>query len=387
MAEIVKLKDGTKELYPVTVGQAVMLEHGTLQNELDTKQDILISGTNIKTINNEPIIGEGNITIDAPDNVALISDDLSVDSTTHIQASEIEYGSTNVANALNTMRTTTRTYLLSPTGWNDGIYTIESEFVTLESTQDILPTVDILPDQLEALQAANIIDGGQTNGKLYLKALGDIPLISLPIRIVFRGELVGSALQDASTVGGNVVPFSFGVDADGNYGYIKAGADSVTPFSKPLEYLVRDGEMTLYYNFFTTMPSRTDLFDSYTSFKNTHLYMWANSSTSISLTSEEIDVTSWKMLSITANAQNTGGSTTYLTVGLVPLTDEASASKTAYVRYIDINNGVNGYNTFGSFSLDVSDIKGKYRFKLLCEHSAYASYALQVWIKEIRIVR
>ena len=28
------------------------------------------------------------------------------------------------------------------------------------------------------------------------------------------------------------VPFKFGIDADGNYGYIKAGADSVIPFSK-----------------------------------------------------------------------------------------------------------------------------------------------------------
>lgn len=28
------------------------------------------------------------------------------------------------------------------------------------------------------------------------------------------------------------VPFSFGVDANGNYGYIKAGADTVTPFKR-----------------------------------------------------------------------------------------------------------------------------------------------------------
>lgn len=34
-----------------------------LQNDLLTKQDVLISGTNIKTINNESILGEGNIDI------------------------------------------------------------------------------------------------------------------------------------------------------------------------------------------------------------------------------------------------------------------------------------------------------------------------------------
>lgn len=49
------------------------------------------------------------------------------------------------------------------------------------------------------------------------------------------------SVSNASTVGGkNVdyfakaesVPFNFGVDNNGNYGYIKAGADSVTPFRK-----------------------------------------------------------------------------------------------------------------------------------------------------------
>ena len=30
----------------------------------------------------------------------------------------------------------------------------------------------------------------------------------------------------------NKIPFSFGVDANGNYGYIKDGADTVTPFKK-----------------------------------------------------------------------------------------------------------------------------------------------------------
>ena len=30
----------------------------------------------------------------------------------------------------------------------------------------------------------------------------------------------------------NKIPFSFGIDSDGNYGYIKAGADTVTPFKR-----------------------------------------------------------------------------------------------------------------------------------------------------------
>lgn len=48
------------------------------------------------------------------------------------------------------------------------------------------------------------------------------------------------SVANADTLGGNNsdyfakssdVPFSFGIDANGNYGYIKAGADTVTPFS------------------------------------------------------------------------------------------------------------------------------------------------------------
>ena len=36
-----------------------------INKEMATKQDTLVSGTNIKTINNESLLGEGNITIDA----------------------------------------------------------------------------------------------------------------------------------------------------------------------------------------------------------------------------------------------------------------------------------------------------------------------------------
>lgn len=34
-----------------------------VNGELDKKQDALVSGTNIKTINGQPILGEGDITI------------------------------------------------------------------------------------------------------------------------------------------------------------------------------------------------------------------------------------------------------------------------------------------------------------------------------------
>lgn len=37
------------------------------KDELSTKQDVLVSGTNIKTVNGESILGEGNITIEVPE--------------------------------------------------------------------------------------------------------------------------------------------------------------------------------------------------------------------------------------------------------------------------------------------------------------------------------
>ena len=39
----------------------------------------------------------------------------------------------------------------------------------------------------------------------------------------------------------------FGIDSDGNYGYIKAGADSVTPFSGKLTDLISKNHLSPYF--------------------------------------------------------------------------------------------------------------------------------------------
>lgn len=66
--------------------------------------------------------------------------------------------------------------------------TLPVEGVTAESNQEILPTVDITPDQLKAYQGANIQDGGQSAGNITLKAFGQKPKIDIPVRIVLRGD-------------------------------------------------------------------------------------------------------------------------------------------------------------------------------------------------------
>jgi len=77
---------------------------------------------------------------------------------------------------------------LLPSAWIDGTYTINISGVTATSHQEILPATNITSEQLEALQGANIQDGGQSAGKIILKAFGTVPTINIPIRVIVRGD-------------------------------------------------------------------------------------------------------------------------------------------------------------------------------------------------------
>lgn len=60
--------------------------------------------------------------------------------------------------------------------------------ITTTSNQELHPSTTITAAQLAALQAANIIDAGQTAGVLNLKAFGTKPAIDIPVRIIKRGD-------------------------------------------------------------------------------------------------------------------------------------------------------------------------------------------------------
>ena len=60
MADISKISNGTN---------TYDIKDVTARTELSNKQDTLISGTNIKTINNQSILGDGNLTIDSSVNI------------------------------------------------------------------------------------------------------------------------------------------------------------------------------------------------------------------------------------------------------------------------------------------------------------------------------
>lgn len=83
----------------------------------------------------------------------------------------------------------TKSFTLSASSWSDGSYTISDALITATSNQEILPALNITADQMKALQKANIIDSGQSAGSLTLKALGTVPTIDIPIRVIFRGTI------------------------------------------------------------------------------------------------------------------------------------------------------------------------------------------------------
>lgn len=72
--------------------------------------------------------------------------------------------------------------------WVNGVYTLSVNGVTATSIQDLTPSSTITSQQLTALQAANITDGGQAVNTIILRANGDVPAMDIPIRICLRGE-------------------------------------------------------------------------------------------------------------------------------------------------------------------------------------------------------
>ena len=78
---------------------------------------------------------------------------------------------------------------LTAASWSSGSYTISDILITESSNQEIIPAIGITADQLKALQNAMIVDGGQSTGSLTLTALGTVPTIDIPIRVIFRGTI------------------------------------------------------------------------------------------------------------------------------------------------------------------------------------------------------
>lgn len=68
-------------------------------------------------------------------------------------------------------------------------YTLTLAGVTDTSAQELLLRTDATAEVVEAAQAANIQDGGQSANTVIYKAWGDKPEIDIPVRIIKRGDL------------------------------------------------------------------------------------------------------------------------------------------------------------------------------------------------------
>ena len=86
-------------------------------------------------------------------------------------------------------KSATYTATLLAANWSSGSYTLSVSGVTASSAVEVLPGLSITQSELDALQAANLQDGGQSAGSITLKAFGDVPGLDLPIRLIVRGDL------------------------------------------------------------------------------------------------------------------------------------------------------------------------------------------------------
>lgn len=92
-------------------------------------------------------------------------------------------------NALkNTISTTTKSIMLSASGWSSGTYTISDSLITATSNQEIIPSPSISADQYKALVKASLVATGQSAGSVTIKAFGATPTIDIPVAVIFRGE-------------------------------------------------------------------------------------------------------------------------------------------------------------------------------------------------------
>ena len=90
-------------------------------------------------------------------------------------------------------KSTMQTATLLASGWTGSTapytYTLSLTGVTVTSVNEIMLPTSATQAQVEAMQAANITDGGQAVNSITLKAWGDKPTIDIPIRVVIRGDM------------------------------------------------------------------------------------------------------------------------------------------------------------------------------------------------------
>ena len=113
-----------------------------------------------------------------------------------------------------------------------------SDNANIEASYDFLTYAHIVND-LKSEANNRVLSAKQ--GKILNEKIDNINLSYLEDGIATNTENINTLNSDLASLSGKVntnfttlnnkVPFSFGIDANGNYGYIKDGADTVIPFN------------------------------------------------------------------------------------------------------------------------------------------------------------
>lgn len=79
---------------------------------------------------------------------------------------------------------------LLASSWGLNIYTwTNSNITSANQIIELLPATNITNEQLEALQAANIVGTSQNVGSVTFTAYGEVPTINIPVVFVIRGDV------------------------------------------------------------------------------------------------------------------------------------------------------------------------------------------------------
>lgn len=128
-----------------------------------------------------------NTVLQAIQNISSSADTAPTKDSTNIVQSGGTYSSIENATTSTTVELT-----LDSTKWVNGVYTITNQLIHVdndrgETNQEILPARNITNEQLEAYMGAVLVDHSQSEGTMQIKALGEVPTINIPIRVIFRG--------------------------------------------------------------------------------------------------------------------------------------------------------------------------------------------------------
>lgn len=103
-------------------------------------------------------------------------------------------------------------------------------FVSREDVDEIVNIEPIRADIIELKLKTTSIDNRLDSSDINISTLNN-SLTSISNNINILSNHVNSLETKTANISNEVtIPFSLGIDSDGNYGYIKAGADTVTPF-------------------------------------------------------------------------------------------------------------------------------------------------------------